>query len=174
MNKELWLLRHGKAWADADNDFARGLERQGQEENRLIGEWMLKEGLMPDRVISSPANRAISTAVMVCDVLGIGQDSIVQDGRLYFQGIGILKQVVSENLRSFEQLMLVGHNPDFEDLLADLLGANGHHLSLSMPTSALARIDLQRLDFGLDAGCGDLIGLTYFSWHPKDANGIYL
>jgi phosphohistidine phosphatase len=71
MSRELLLLRHAKSdWeTGALDDFDRPLAKRGRKEAPGVGEWLLREGLVPDLVISSPAERAKETASLVCDAM---------------------------------------------------------------------------------------------------------
>jgi phosphohistidine phosphatase len=60
------------------------------------------------------------------------------DERIYEASLRDLLQVVSEIPDDKKVVILIGHNPGFEDLLAFLTGE-----SLRMPTAALAKIKLE-------------------------------
>ena len=68
MPRELQLLRHAKSdWeTGALNDFDRPLAKRGLNQAPGIGTWLLEEDLVPDLVLSSPAQRAKETALLVC------------------------------------------------------------------------------------------------------------
>ena len=68
MPRELQLLRHAKSdWeTGALNDFDRPLAKRGLKEAPGVGAWLLEEGRVPDLVVSSPAQRAKETALLVC------------------------------------------------------------------------------------------------------------
>lgn len=63
MPRELLLLRHGKSDWDTDtDDFNRPLKDRGKRGAQRVGVWLLRQGLLPDLVIASPAERALVTA----------------------------------------------------------------------------------------------------------------
>jgi phosphohistidine phosphatase len=104
MSRELWLFRHGKADRDIGvNDFDRPLKKRGNRPAERIGGWMKQQNLIPDLVIISPAQRAITTAKMVCKAIGLTGQSIQQDKGVYAQGCKRLK-TVSENRYFCESL----------------------------------------------------------------------
>ena len=161
MSRELWLLRHGKAHRDLDvNDFERPLKKRGEQDVERIGVWMKQHGHIPDVVLSSPAKRAIDTARWACKTLGLPEQAIVQDRRLYFYGREGLREVLADQL--VKQVLLVGHNPDLEELLVYLAGAvSVPSVDNLLPTAALARLRLPDDWRKLDAGCAELVSITY-------------
>lgn len=170
MGKELWLLRHGKAHRDVDViDYDRPLKKRGQQDATQIGVWMKQHGYFPDRVFSSPARRAIDTAVLACAVLGVEQEAIRQDSRLYFHGLEGLTAVLA-SCRSERCVLIVGHNPDLEDALVYLVGAvSVPHVDKLLPTAAMARLLLPNKDWGqLDPGCAELASVIYPKSLPGD------
>jgi len=156
MTRTLLLMRHGKSdWnAGAADDFSRPLSKRGKRNSRRIGQWLAKQGLRPDILIASPAARTLHTATLICQALDIPAAQIVQDEHLYLAGPDTLLEVIGRLPASAHTVMLIGHNPGLEELLAGLLGeaaplpADGK----LMPTAALARLqfaaDWQQRDAG--------------------------
>ncbi len=163
MSRELWLLRHGKAEPfDSSEDYDRSLKKRGKRDATRIGEWMKEGMLLPDVVISSPAIRAISTAKIVCDVFGIDHRHIQQEKRLYDEGLVRVRSVLADCPASFSRVLLVGHNPEFEDLLTYLVNETElPDVKKLLPTAALARLILPDDWSQLDKGCAELLSITY-------------
>ena len=67
---ELLLIRHGKAEAHGhpQGDGARALVEKGHRQARLAGEFLVKHGLVPELVLSSPLVRARETAEGVAEI----------------------------------------------------------------------------------------------------------
>lgn len=170
MNRELWLLRHGKSDRDVVmDDFDRPLKKRGKQAAQRMGEWMLRQQLIPDLVISSPATRAIATATRVCAAIGMDEQFIQQDKRLYFQGIEQLKWVLAECSANAGKVLLVGHNPDLEELLLDLVGeVNVPDMDKLLPTAALARITMPNDWSNLAAGCARLLSIIHAKQLPEE------
>lgn len=102
-----------------------------------MGELIAKRGLIPDVILSSPAERAMQTARLVKDSSGMNSPLILDD-RIYEASPQMLRQVVIGINDEFPSAMLVGHNPGIEGFIRYLTG------SLEpMPTAALAVIDLK-------------------------------
>ena len=137
--KTLFVLRHAKSsWEKADlSDFARPLNERGLEAAPLMGKFIYKNQLQPELILSSPAERAKQTALLVKENAQI-DGKIRYDERIYEASSLRLLEVVSEQSDKIESVMLVGHNPGLEGLLKILTNE-----AQPMPTAALAVIDLK-------------------------------
>lgn len=164
MGRELLLLRHAKSdWAGpAQSDFDRPLAGRGKKEAPKVGDWLRRQGLVPDRVVSSPARRARQTTKRVCEGLGYDTAQVVWEPRVYEAEVGTLLAVVGECPPTARRVLLVGHNPGLENLLAYLWGsacvvpADGKLL----PTAAVAWLELPEDWSVLGFGSGALRALT--------------
>lgn len=143
MTHELLILRHGKSdWDAGTDDYHRPLMDRGKRGAQRMGVWLAQQQLMPDLIISSPAERALVTAQKLCKAAGMGDAGIQRDERVYGATAGGLLGVLAGCPESVQRLMLVGHNPGLEDLLVLLAGAavaipdDGKLL----PTATLARL----------------------------------
>ena len=162
MRKELWLLRHGKSDRDlAVDDFDRPLKKRGKRAAQRIGAWLEQQRLIPDWIVSSPAKRAINTANIVHKAIAVDGLVVAQDKRLYQEGFERLKTVLAECPLETRRVLLVGHNPELEDLLINLVGAaNLPDTDKLLPTAALARLVMPEDWTHLDAGCAKLLSIT--------------
>ncbi len=162
MSRELWLLRHGKSDRNlAIDDFDRPLKKRGKCDAERMGTWLQQQQLMPDRIISSPAKRAVATAKLVHKVIAVEGLGIMQDKRLYQEGFERLKTVLAECPSEARRVLLVGHNPELEDLLISLVGtANLPDADKLLPTAALARLIMPDDWSHLAAGCARLLSIT--------------
>lgn len=121
MSREILLLRHGKSDWDVDvDDFNRPLKDRGKRGAQRIGVWLLREKLIPDLVIASPAERALSTAEKCCKAMGQVASAIEQDRRIYGAGPADLLEVIANCPPEANRVMLVGHNPGMEQLVREL------------------------------------------------------
>jgi phosphohistidine phosphatase len=143
VTRELLILRHGKSnWNANVPDFDRPLKNRGKRGAQRMGVWLWQQGLRPDLIISSPAERAITTAHKCCKSMGMNAGRIVEDERIYEAGLVQLLKVLAEISADAKRIMLVGHNPGLEELLSFLAAddvplLNGDKL---LPTAALARL----------------------------------
>lgn len=171
MSRELLILRHAKSdWeSDAKSDFVRPLTKRGNKDAARMGAWLYREGLVPDLVISSPAERARQTTEAVCKGLDYKRKAVVWEKAVYEATPEDLLQVLAGLPTDAKTVLLVGHNPGLELLLGRLVGgdmdipADGKVL----PTAALARLDMPDDWSGLAEGCAQLVNLT----RPKTLRG---
>jgi len=159
--KTLFILRHAKSsWADpALSDFDRPLNERGKKAAPFMGELMLRHAFQPSVVLSSPAERAKQTALLV---KGSGKldGEITFDERIYEASPQGLRHVVSDLDERYPSAMLVGHNPGMEGFIRFLTGAQE-----AMPTAALAVLSLTIDAWSMvDDGCGRLEAI----YRPKD------
>jgi phosphohistidine phosphatase len=136
--RTLYLLRHAKSsWNDASlRDFDRPLKERGREAAKQIGKHLASEKLNRPVVICSPALRTRETASLVGESLGLSVEGNYDD-RIYEASLRDLLQVISEISDDNHVVILIGHNPGVEELLAYLTGE-----ARRMPTCALAKIRL--------------------------------
>lgn len=112
--RRLVLVRHTKT-GDGTPDIARPLASRGRVDAPAIGMWLAGLGVVPDRVVVSPARRAQETWQLLAPALG-AQPSAVTDDRIYDNNAHNLLEIARETDESFETLMLVGHNPSMQEL----------------------------------------------------------
>jgi phosphohistidine phosphatase len=121
MGKTLLLLRHGKSdWHEGEADFDRRLAKRGRQSAALMGEYLEEHDLMPDAIVTSPAVRAISTAEIIQEALD--DIELVEDERIYEASLESLLEVVQGLSDEYSRVLLVGHNPGFEELSDALSG----------------------------------------------------
>lgn len=159
--KTLYLLRHAKSsWSDGSiSDLDRPLNGRGEKAASFIGGLMKENGLVPERIISSPAKRAGDTAELVAETLEFAAE-ILFDERIYDAGPMHLLAVVSEIPDELDSAMIVGHNPGMVGFIWYLTGKME-----PMPTAALAQIELPVAHWNeITEGCGTLTEII----RPKD------
>ena len=112
-------------------DHDRPLNDRGHAAAPRMGRWLLSEGLHPDQVICSTANRAATTAAHVCALFGdLTPD---QHAELYLSTVDDMLGVLAS--ATGERVLLVAHNPGCELFVEHLTGAY-----VAMPTAALAQL----------------------------------
>ncbi|MDO9215413.1 MAG: histidine phosphatase family protein [Methylococcales bacterium] len=162
MSRELWVLRHAKAEQNITiDDFDRALKKRGKQAAQRMGEWLKQQQLIPDLVISSPAKRAITTAKRVLEAMDVSDVTITEDKRVYAEGFERLKTVLAECPAEAQRVLLVGHNPELEDLLVHLVGIDQLPDSDKLlPTTAFARLEMPDDWTQLSAGSAHLLSIT--------------
>ncbi len=160
--RTLLVLRHGKSsrkHADL-SDHDRPLTERGKRDAPRVGQLLRLRRLFPGAIISSTAKRARRTAEEVAQSSAF--DGRVQlEPRLYLADPATILDVVRRGDAKAKRVMVVGHNPGLEELVARLTGNDEH-----LPTAALAQISLpidQWRDLRLSTD-GQLISL----WRPKE------
>jgi phosphohistidine phosphatase len=160
MHRELIILRHGKSdWTQSVDDFDRPISDRGKRSAQRIATWLLQHELLPDRVVSSPAQRAVETARKACKAMGMAAGDVHTDHHLYLASLQDLLKVLARCPRQVHRLLLVGHNPGLEELARYLLKSRVpllHHEKL-LPTAALMRLTMPDDWRRLDRGCADLL-----------------
>jgi phosphohistidine phosphatase SixA len=157
--RQLVLLRHAHAepLAAGQRDADRPLSTEGQAEADAAGVWLEQHGYRPDRILYSPARRTQETLERVLAVLGSGIDARPEP-RIYEATSGTLLAIADEH-RACGRVLLVGHNPGLEQMLA-LLNSGQSGDFRGMPAGAVAVLDLPA-DAALEPGIG---GLAAFWW----------
>lgn len=164
--KQLTIVRHAKSsWKDpglADHD--RPLNKRGERDAPVMGDRLAARGYRPQLVISSSANRALTTAMAIADAVGYPANEIVVDERIYGIGVDRLITLVQEVEDTVDNVMVFGHNPTMTEIIG--------HLS-SVPLDNLPTCGVARLVFGFDtwAGLGDELAVEVDIDYPKKVNG---
>ncbi len=161
--KTIYLVRHAKSgWDNANtSDFERPLNEQGRRSAPRMAELINDEGVLPELVISSPANRAITTAEIFCDTLGYPRERMLPLLDIYHGGTAELLTILQQIPDGCATAMLFGHNPTITDF-ANLLAGKS---IVSMETCGIARIDLE-IDSWEGAGRGK--GKLAWYHYPKE------
>lgn len=131
--KTLILLRHGRAEdKEAKTDLERRLDDTGRMEARDMGQWLLQNGIMPDLIISSHAQRAHETATLAAEPIAYNGKNIKIEEEVYRTDAYDLLDLVQAQDDKFKTVMVVGHNPTISELAARLGGESD-----SLPTAGL-------------------------------------
>jgi phosphohistidine phosphatase len=164
MPRELLILRHAKSdWGSgAASDFDRPLAKRGRKDAPRVGEWLYREGMIPEVIVSSPAQRARETAVQVCKCLDLPKKGIVWDQAIYDAELPALLGVLSRIPASAGLALLIGHNPGLEDLLLYLTGGDLDQPEDGklLPTATVARVEMPEDWSRLEHGCAGLIRIV--------------
>jgi phosphohistidine phosphatase len=157
--RELVLLRHAHAESamPGQEDFDRPLSRIGLAEAEAAGAWLRANGWVPDLVVCSPARRTRETLEQV--LLSTGYVEQRKDGRIYGATPGALMQVADEH-REFGRVLLIGHNPGLEQIVALLTSGQSGDLR-GMPAAGIAVLRLPEAAM-LEPGIAELAAF----WWP--------
>ncbi len=110
----LWLLRHAQA-ADGLPDDERPLTERGVTQGQAAGQALQRLGIRLEACLSSPKRRAVQTAQLACEPLGV---EVTVEPALAGEPFDAAALTAG-----YEDVMLVGHDPSFSMTLHDLTGA---------------------------------------------------
>lgn len=159
MSLRLHLLRHadaGDPMAWTSDDALRPLSAKGRRQAERLARHLVAIGFETDAMISSPKVRARETAEIVADALDV---TVRLEERLAVGFDISIVEAILHDAGGPQRPVLVGHDPDFSDVAADLSGTP----ALVLKKGALVRIDV---DAEIAPGSGRLRWLL-----PPDAVG---
>ena len=165
--KTLYLLRHAKSsWAQAGlSDKQRPLAGRGLHDAPMMGERFNTRGESIDRIISSPALRAHTTAQLFAEAAGYPSGDIVVETDLYFLGSGSIQDVILGQDDQLQSIMLVFHNPD----ITHFVNSIDYEVSIdNVPTSGLIKLNCDIEQWGDWSIAGTVF--DYFDY-PKNLSG---
>ena len=144
----LHLLRHAHAGDPArwhGDDDVRPLSEKGHRQAEQLARLLDRVDEAPDLFITSPLTRARETAEIVAGALKVG---VVVDPRL---GEPLDVDILADILLAAgpaERPCIVGHDPDFSELLGELVGTG----AIPMRKGSLARVDFAGADIAVGRG----------------------
>lgn len=149
---KLFFLRHGIA-EDAVGgmrDYDRALTAEGRAQLEQIAQALLRLGIAPEVVLTSPLVRARETAEIIAPVLGAPIETATElaSGCLFDDLLRLLRRYAQASI------MLVGHEPDFSVMAARLINADERGIVLKK--AGLIRVEI---DGRPQPGRGRLSGL---------------
>ncbi len=139
--KRVIIVRHGKAVPYGyDDDFTRDLRERGKDDAKLVSQELLKRGITPDEMISSPAKRALKTARIFAENLDFKKKDIIElqniyDGLTTSEFLELIHTLPAEK----ETVFFFGHNPGFYYFVSNLLKS----FYGDMPTTSTVGIDFE-------------------------------
>lgn len=163
--KTLYLIRHAKSdWSTAvQRDFDRPLNKRGQKDVPFMAHQLNELGVIPDKIISSAANRAITTAEEMAKGVGFPEDRIIQKDNLYHATVETMLNELNLLTAKDQTVFLVGHNPGITSL--------SNHITDdyidNIVTSGIVRIDFDIDDWQeIIQGSGTKIFYIYPKMYP--------
>ncbi|HVV89066.1 MAG TPA: phosphoglycerate mutase family protein [Solirubrobacterales bacterium] len=112
----IYLLRHGDAEDGDGDDAARRLTAKGERQARSAGLALRALDVGIDACLSSPRVRALDTARLACEALGVEVEVTEALGGGRFDALDLAA--------GRGEVLLVGHEPDFSAEVGRLTGAN--------------------------------------------------
>lgn len=162
--KRLYVIRHAKSsWSDPGlSDFERPLNKRGKRDAPFMAARLKEGGAKPDMIVSSPARRAAKTARAIAKALGFPEKRITEVITIYEASLQSLVAVVRELPDDCREVIMVGHNPGFSDLVGYLASDS----SIYMPTCAVCCVDLDVESWAdVSGGLGRTVSYDYPKKH---------
>ncbi|MGQ8337955.1 SixA phosphatase family protein [Sunxiuqinia sp. A32] len=139
--KRVVIVRHAKSVPYGyDDDFNRGLSDRGKSDAKKLSSQLVKDGILPDMIVSSPAKRALKTAKIYAESLSFPENKILLEDDFYD---GVTTQEFIDILRGLpekvETVFTFGHNPTVYYLCNNLV----KYFNSDMPTCSTVGIDFK-------------------------------
>ncbi len=140
--KILTLVRHAKSsWSDATlGDSKRPLNKRGKHDAPIMGRRIADHGIRPSLIISSPAERAWTTAKTIAEELSYPLEFLQREDSLYLASLDDFLDVLIAQDKDFNSIMVVGHNPGMTDF-ANFLSPD---LTYNLPTAGVVSVEIDQ------------------------------
>ena len=154
------MVRHAKSsWKHDVIDHQRPLKGRGKRDGKMVSAYVKKKLVPPEKIISSDANRALSTALYFKKAFDIGDADFMTNHSLYdFSGRNVIEIIKNLN-DSLDRVMIVGHNHAFTSI-ANMLG---NTYIDNVPTCGFVQ-----LEFDVSSWKKIATGKTIMTVFPKD------
>ncbi|HLC82599.1 MAG TPA: histidine phosphatase family protein [Bacteroidia bacterium] len=161
--KTLYLIRHAKSdWSiDHLSDIDRPLNERGYGDAHKMSLILKEKKIVPDLIISSPAVRAISTALIFCRALNYDPKSILINKNLYDTSVKEYTHAISKIDNKHQIVFLFGHNPTITNTANTLTNS----LTEEMPTCCIAGIQSDINNWEIFSNTNN--ALIYFDFPKK-------
>lgn len=160
--KRLYIIRHAKSsWKDYSlDDWERPLNKRGKRNIPEMGRFLQKKGTEVDLMISSHAERALTTAIGIGEYLKYSEERIQVTEELYHAGFRKIFELVQEIPDNIQSAAIFGHNPGFTTFANSLTGSYIDNI----PTCGVCAVDISVSRWGeVSPGTGKM---SYFMY-PK-------
>jgi phosphohistidine phosphatase len=156
--KKLFIVRHAKSsWKDMSlDDFDRPLNKRGRKNAPFMGKLLKDKGICPDIILSSPANRAKTTAQIMSKELEYEKE-ILFDEEIYESTPTLLDKKIKKIGDEVNMAFIFGHNPELNALAEGYVG-----ISENIVTCGIVEIDFDCESWSdIDAQNAKLISYEY-------------
>lgn len=158
--KRIYLVRHAKSsWEYNVSDHDRPLKNRGDNDAEMMAKFLADKFDLPEKIISSTANRAKSTAKYFKNYWKIKDDQFSLNRALYDFSGGDLIRTIKECDDSVKSLMIFGHN----FAITDFVNTFGNLYIDNVPTCGFVVID-----FEIDSWKNLTKGQTVYKLFPKE------
>ena len=156
MKRQLFIIRHGKSsWESIVNDIDRPLTERGVNNSYEMALRLKKAGQIPQLIYSSPAARALHTAVIMFKTWDLPDYNLHISNQLYLPELNDIEELIYEIPDEVSSAAIFGHNPGFTEFANRFLPSPLENL----PTAGVAIIDLE-LDSWTELFRGKITGTS--------------
>ncbi len=165
IEKHLLIIRHGKSsWEKVVEDIDRPLQERGVRDAYEMARRIADRGMIPEMMVSSPADRALHTAMIMARTWKVPESNFHVHNDLYLPEKEDLLNVLGETEEQVSSMAMFGHNPAFTEFANMLLPEPIENI----PTAGIVRISFSgSWDNILEAA----VTGTLFDY-PKKKNGM--
>lgn len=158
--KTLYMVRHAKSsWKHDVIDHQRPLKGRGKRDGVLLSEYLAERVKKPQKIITSDAVRALTTANYFKDAFDVSDKNFETNHSLYdFSGQNVIS-IIKNLPDSCDRVMIVGHNHAFTSI-ANMLG---NTYIDNVPTCGFVQ-----LEFKVDRWGEITTGKTVMTLFPRD------
>lgn len=139
--KTLVVVRHAKSsWNDPGmEDFDRPLNDRGKQDAPVMAKRFRQKKIKADLLVSSPAKRALKTAKLFAEELGIDKKDIQLVEQLYLAASHTILDIVTRLDDEKNTVLLFAHNPGLTDFVNSLT-----HVRIdNLPTCGIYAVSIQ-------------------------------
>jgi phosphohistidine phosphatase SixA len=161
MEQHLYIMRHAKAepWSPLGNDFSRALSPEGSRHALAVSAWASETLALPDTVLCSPSRRTRETLAPLLSKWPRLLSTTDYVDSMYGASLNMLLTLAEDAFSYSQRILMVGHNPGFEEFLTSVLRQEQAATIQKMATGTLAVIEFSN-GFRKDAAKGTLIHLV--------------
>jgi phosphohistidine phosphatase len=154
--KTLYIVRHAKSDKDNTNleDIDRPLNSRGYSDAHFMGARLKETERVPELIVSSPAIRALTTALIFAREFGYDSKKIILEPLLYETGTKEYLQVINALNDACSSAMIFGHNSTITNLVNSLATPFTDHI----PTCGVTGITYDAVSWNeISRGAGNLV-----------------
>ena len=144
----LFILRHASAGTRRTNpklDARRPIDKEGKRHALQLAVVLNALKLQFDVIVSSPLKRSLQTAQMIATETGY-ESGLLQSNALTPEGTVDQFQALLRECSAYENVLVVGHNPNLTGFLVSTLGSfePADAPSIRLRKGSLARVSISR------------------------------
>ena len=115
--KKLLIARHAKSSLSFDQrDFDRPLNLDGKSDAKMMAAKLIEKQFMPDHIISSGANRALTTSQIISKEIKYDLNNIEVNNDIYHSSVDTTIEIIKTISNEYDSVIIAGHNPTFHYL----------------------------------------------------------